>query len=55
MQWFEEKGITRGDPETLQQDYASCKLKLVNIGNFQGKIGSSLMGRRVANKMPFTL
>lgn len=56
MDWFRQKGVQRGNPESIESDFNSSQLKkvmsLVEIGN---EAPSGLLARRLKKKMTLSM
>lgn len=51
MQWFENKGIKRGDPSSLKDDLRETKQKAGILRTTALSGGSSLLERRLKSKL----
>lgn len=52
MNWFEEKGVQKGNPEALKEIF---NLKKLDIGKLRDRTnikGSSILGRRLKISVP---
>jgi hypothetical protein len=53
MNWFETKGIRRGDLDSLKQESGLSRCKLAHMRDSCSKMGLSLLERRVRTKLAF--